>query len=182
MKQQITKLNNLHIAPRKVRLITDTLKGLPVQEAEAQLLMRPQRSSRPLLKLLRSAAANAQNNQKLERSKLFVSKILVNQGPMLKRFLPRAMGRATPIQKKSSHVILVLEEAKGAFSERFTITPPPKKEKKEKKPRRPGKAGVSTEASGINKREKGKIEKEERIEKKREKVGFFKRLFRRKSV
>ena len=106
--KQIAKLNYLHIAPRKVRLVANALRGLSVNEAEAQLLFRPQRSSEPLLKLLRSAVANAKNSQKLNADKLVIEAIQVNQGPMLKRFMPRAMGRATPIHKKMSHVILVL--------------------------------------------------------------------------
>ncbi|MEK7612332.1 MAG: 50S ribosomal protein L22 [Patescibacteria group bacterium] len=128
MKQQVAKLNYLHIAPRKVRLVANTLKGLSAQEAEAQLLLRPQRSSKPLLKLLRSAIANAKQNHKLDPDKLIVGRIFVDQGPMLKRFLPRAMGRATPIQKKMSHVTIVLHESKGR-AERFIIQLPEKKKK-----------------------------------------------------
>ncbi len=128
MATQTAKLNYLKIAPRKVRLIANTLKGLSTQEAEAQLLFRVQRSSGPLLKLLRSAIANAKNN-KLDINKLFVSSILVNQGPMLKRFLPRAQGRATPIHKKMSHVVLVLSERENKNTDRFVIKPPVKKEK-----------------------------------------------------
>jgi len=165
MRIQTAKLNYLHIAPRKVRLITDTLKGLLVSEAEAQLLLRPQRAAKPLLKLLRSAVANAKNNQKLNPDNLVISKILVDQGPILKRSLPRAMGRATPIHKKMSHVTLVLEESLKPTPKRFTITPPPKKEKKPKKEKAP----------------KPKIPAV-RKEKPKEKVGFFKRIFRRKAV
>src|SRR3989338_4570164 len=86
--KQIAKLKYLHMAPRKVRLIADTLKGLPISEAEAQLLTRSQRVAGPLLKLLRSAIANAKNNAKLDSNKLFVESIRVDQGPMLKRILP----------------------------------------------------------------------------------------------
>ncbi len=166
MAQQIAKLNYLHIAPRKVRLIASALKGLTVGEAEAQLLLRPQRAAKPLLKLLRSAIANAKNNQKLNPDQLMISSIRVDQGPMLKRFLPRAMGRATPIQKKMSHITLVLEESARAIKPRFTIIPPPKKEKKEKR----------------RKKKEEKPKTEIKAEKPREKVGFLKRLFRRKAV
>ena len=165
-KIQIAKLNNLHITPRKVRLIANTLRGLPVQEAEAQLLLRVQRSSKPLLKLLRSAIANAKN-QKLNQNKLFVSEIFVGPGPVFKRFLPRAMGRATPLLKRTSHVTVVLKEAEQPRSLRFAIVPPPKKEKKEK-----------------IKKIKQKTTKDTGVEmvKKQEKPGFLKRLFRRKSI
>lgn len=161
--QQLAKLNYLKIAPRKVRLLATTLKGLPVQEAEAQLLLRVQRSAKPILKLIRSAVANAKN-KKLDPAKLFISSILVNQGPMLKRFLPRAQGRATPIHKKMSHIVLVLEEAQNKFATRFVINPPVKKRKAKKE-------AVKPKAPEIKKQEKPK-----------EKVGFFRRLFRRKSV
>lgn len=165
MAQQIAKLNYLHIAPRKVRLLAHTLKGLPVQEAEAQLLLRPQRAARALLKLLRSAMTNAKNNQKLNTDQLIVSSIRVDQGPMLKRTLPRAMGRATPIHKKMSHVLLVLEDAGTQAKSRFTILPPPKKEKKASK-----KKEVKSKAQELH------------VPKSKEKVGFIKRLFRRKTV
>lgn len=162
MNQQIAQLNYLKIAPRKVRLIADTLKGLPVKEAEAQLLLRVQRSSRPLLKLIRSAVANAKNN-KMDPAKMFVSSILVDQGPMLKRFLPRAQGRATPIHKKMSHITLVLEEAQQKFADRFVINPPVKKEKAKKEIKKPKMEEIKKEVP-------------------KEKAGFFKRLFQRKSV
>ncbi len=126
--QQTAQLNYLKIAPRKVRLIAGTLKGLSVKEAEAQLLLRVQRSSRPLLKLIRSAVANAKN-KKMDANKLFIASMIVNQGAMLKRFLPRAQGKATPIHKKMSHVVLILREAENKFAERFTINPPVKKQK-----------------------------------------------------
>lgn len=161
-KTQTAKLNYLHIAPRKVRLIANTLKGLSVQEAEAQLLMRLQRSAKPLLKLIRSAVASARNKQ-MDSGKLVVDSILVNQGPMLKRFLPRAQGRATPIHKKMSHVVLVLKEADKVLVNRFTINPPAKKEKVKKEGVKP----------------KNDILKQGKL---KEKVGFFRRLFRRKSI
>lgn len=166
MKQQTAQLNYLHIAPRKVRQIADLVRKLPVKEAEAQLMLNPQRACVYVLKLLRSAIANAQN-QKMDKSRLFISKIIVNQGPMLKRSLPRAMGRATPLQKKMSHVLIVLEESEKSATERFKITPPLKKEKKVKK------SAVKTP--------KAKTSEEARV-KKPERVGFFQKMFRRKTV
>lgn len=163
MATQMAQLNYLHIAPRKVRLITDTLKGLPIREAEAQLLLRPQRPVQPLLKLLRSAVSNAKNRQ-MDPSKLFISSIRVDQGPMLKRSLPRAQGRATPIQKKMSHVTLVLQEKETSFTERFTINPPVKKEKKLKKESKKPKVELVKKAESVRK------------------PGFFRRIFSRKSV
>ena len=166
MNQETVKLNSLRIAPRKVRLIADTLRGLSVLEAEAQLLLRPQRSAKPLLKLLRSAVANARNNKKMDATKLFIKTLLVNQGTMLKRFMPRAQGRATPIHKKMSNVLLTLEEATSSLSQRFVITPPIKKAKKTAK----------------LKKVKSKTDIESKVAGPKEKVGFLKRIFRRKSI
>src|ERR1700734_1563666 len=107
MKTQTAKLNFLRIAPRKTRSVADLIRGLPVDQAEAQLLVQRRRPAKALLKLLRSAVANAKNN-KLNADHLFVSEIRVDGGPMLKRSLPRARGSASPIQKKMSHVTITL--------------------------------------------------------------------------
>ncbi len=113
-KKTIARLNYLHEAPRKVRLVANSLKGKNVIEAESILIYLPNRAAKPLLKLLRSATANAINNFKLDKNKLYISLITVDEGPMLKRWLPRAMGRATPIHKKTSHIKIELEE-RGEF-------------------------------------------------------------------
>ena len=169
MKQTIAKLNHLHIAPRKVRLIADGIRGLRVNEAEAQLMFRPQRSSGPLLKLLRSAVANAKNNDKLNLDKLIVKSIYVDQGPVLKRFLPRSMGRATPLLKRTSHVTIVLEEGLTAITPRFNINVSKKIKKSKGNPQT---AKLKTERKEITKD----------VQKPKEKAGFFKKIFRRKSV
>lgn len=166
MNQVTAKLNYLRISPRKVRLVANTLKQLSVNEAEAQLLIRTKRAAHPLLKLLRSAIANAKN-KKLDPQKLIISSMLVNEGPILKRFLPRAQGRATAIHKKTSHVTLILSEAEKPSSARFNILPPVKKEKKAKEKK------LSKTKAAEEKEIKLKVE---------EKPGFFKRIFRRKSV
>ncbi len=171
MAQATAKLNFLKMAPRKVRLIANALKGLSALEAEAQLLHRPQRASRPLLNLLRSCVNNAKN-AKLNVDQLVIAKISVDQGPMLKRWLPRAMGRATPIQKKMSHVILILEESDKVRPPRYKIVPVKKvKKEDDKKAKSAAKKTSKPEANKPPKREVNK-----------EKEGFFKRIFRRKSV
>ena len=106
----IAKLNYLRISPRKIRLVTDLIKGLDVTEAKHQLRFLTKRAAQPLAKLLDSATANAQHNFNLDKNNLYIAKILVNQGPTLKRWMPRAFGRATPIAKRTSHITLVLEE------------------------------------------------------------------------
>ena len=106
----IAKLNNLRISPRKVRLVTDSIKGIDVNDALTDLDNLVKKSSLLIEKLLKSAVANAENNFGLDRNNLYVYDIQVGEGPTLKRWLPRAYGRATGILKKSSKINLVLEE------------------------------------------------------------------------
>lgn len=103
-------LRYLRIAPRKVRLVADLIRGKTVGEAENILNFTQKRTSLPLLKLLKQAIANAKNNFNLDEKNLYISKILVNEGSKLKRIFPRARGRADIIQKKTSHITLILDE------------------------------------------------------------------------
>jgi large subunit ribosomal protein L22 len=107
-------LRHLRMAPRKVRLVIDTIRGLDVQEAATRLAFIKKDAARPVLKLLQSAIANAEHNFKLERGKLFVKTITADAGATLKRSMPRAMGRATPIRKRSTHINIVLSDEKKA--------------------------------------------------------------------
>lgn len=157
------------MAPRKVRLVADLIRGLSVNDAEAQLLYERRRAAKPLLKLLRSALADAKNTKQLEPATLFVEVIRVDQGPMLKRSLPRARGSASPIQKKMSHVILVLGQKADQKPARFVIIPP-KKEKPSSKGRA-RKHDKKDEAGG-----------ESAAAKKGEQRGALKRMFRRTAV
>lgn len=125
METQTAQLNYLRIAPRKVRSVADLIKGLTVNEAEAQLLVQRRRPAKPLLKLLRSAVANAKNNKRLDPNHLFIASIRVDQGPMLKRSLPRARGSASPIHKVMCHVTLILG-VNEKLASRFTIVVPKK--------------------------------------------------------
>ncbi len=111
-------LKNFDLAPRKARLVADLIRGLTVNEALAQLEMNALRGTDPIRKLIYSAVSNAKNS-KLDENKLFIKTIFVDKSIMLKRYLPRAQGRATPIQKKRSHITIVLGEkdsAKPRFS------------------------------------------------------------------
>jgi len=107
------KLNFLRIAPRKVRLVTDLIKGKKVEEAQDILSFTVKKSARPILKLLNSAVANAVNNFHLDSADLYISEIRVDEGPKYKRWRARARGQAGLIQKRSSHVSLVLDEIKS---------------------------------------------------------------------
>ncbi|NLZ96545.1 MAG: 50S ribosomal protein L22 [Candidatus Magasanikbacteria bacterium] len=107
--QAIAKLRYLRTSPRKVRLLIDLIRGLKVEEAIAQLENSQKDASRPVLKLLKSAVANAVHNDGLDENTLIVKTTFVDKGPMLKRWMPRAMGRASAIHKHTSHVTLILE-------------------------------------------------------------------------
>ena len=104
------KLRHLNIAPRKVRLIADLIRGKNIEEAQKILNFTIKRGAAPMLKVLNSAIANAKNILKKEKPELYISKIVVDEGPKLKRWQPRARGQAGQIQKKTSHIMIYLEE------------------------------------------------------------------------
>lgn len=101
-------LKNLRVSPRKVRLLTDLIKGMTVAEALVQLEYARKHASRPILKLLRSAVANATHNHNLKPETLMVTNAFVDGGAILYRWMPRAMGRATPLRKRTAHITIVL--------------------------------------------------------------------------
>lgn len=105
------KLRYLRIAPRKVRLVADLIRGEKVEEAQTILNFTQKRAALPILKLLNQALANAKNrNLKLDKKNIYVSKIFVDGGPSYKRTFPRARGKADIILKRTSHITIVLEE------------------------------------------------------------------------
>ncbi|MCK4354985.1 50S ribosomal protein L22 [Candidatus Parcubacteria bacterium] len=105
------KLSYLHITPRKVRLIADLIKGKSVEKAQKILNFADKKASIPMLKLLNSAIANAKNNFQIENiAELYISKLLVDEGPKPKRWRPVSRGRANEIRKRTSHITLVLDE------------------------------------------------------------------------
>jgi len=109
MKVRAT-LNNLRIAPRKVRLLTHALIGVDTREALIQLKKQVKKSSSPLFTLLSSAIANATHNFGLDSDNLYIHSISVGDGLRLERWLPRAFGRATPLIRRGSNIVLTLEE------------------------------------------------------------------------
>lgn len=134
----VARLNHLRIAPRKVRLVARMLAGKNVIEAEYFLSSIQKACARPLLKLLLSAKANAKHNFNLDPDTLLVVSCLVNDGPVLKRYMPRAHGSANVIRKRSSHVKLTLKELKPKKEEKKgTVTNDKKQEpKKDVKPKK----------------------------------------------
>jgi large subunit ribosomal protein L22 len=100
----------LRISPYKARLVADLVRGKAVGEALTVLKFTPKKSGRFINKTIRSAIANAENLKAVDVDTLFVKTILIDEGPRLKRWRPRAMGRATRILKRSSHITVVLAE------------------------------------------------------------------------
>jgi len=162
-------LRYLRISPRKVRLVTQLIKGLSAKEAESQLFFNPKRSGKDILKLLKSAIANAEHNFQLNKEKLFVREIRVDEGPAFKRIMPRARGAAYPIRKRTSHISIVLEEKEDLKPK--IITKEEKAELKEKVKRE--KIRKKFEQKKEKYFEKEKIEKRATVRQK---------LFRRKVI
>ncbi len=153
MKAQATaKLRHLRMTPRKVRLVIDLIRGMKVAEAMVQLDRLHKDAVRPVKKLLESGIANAKNNHNIKEETLVITSAFVDGGPTLHRWMPRAMGRASAIRKRTSHITLVLE---GEVEEKKKV-----KKKNEKK------AEVKKE---IIKKKKSKVEEKEVKSKKEEK-------------
>ena len=111
MSQVVTaKLSYLRMGPRKVRLVADMIRGRKISKALEILVLSKKAAARPILKLLNSAVANARHNNNLMAENLCVKTIMVDGGPMLKRWMPKAHGRATPIRERTSHITLGLAE------------------------------------------------------------------------
>lgn len=166
-------LNYLRISPRKVRLVANLIKGMSINGAELELRHLSKRSSLPLLKLLKSAVANAKHNFQLSDDGLYVKDIVVNSGTVLKRFTPRAFGRASSIHKRTSHVSLVLDSR--------TASDKPRKSAKKQGPQvrditpediQEGFTGGHKEERGSERERPGKAKS----------AGFVRKVFQRKAI
>ena len=105
------KASQIRIAPRKVRLVVDIVRGKSVSQALNILAFTRKKAALPVQKLLKSAVANAAENHGVsDVDTLVIDRITVDEGPALKRFMPRARGRATPIRKRTSHIQIILRE------------------------------------------------------------------------
>ncbi|TSC91588.1 MAG: LSU ribosomal protein L22p (L17e) [Parcubacteria group bacterium Licking1014_17] len=167
-------LKYLRIAPRKVRLVSEVIKGMDAMAAINQLNYWAKRSARPIIKLLNSAMSNAHNNYGLVKDNLFIKEIRVDEGSKLKRFRAKGFGRAAPIQKKTSHITIVLDEKVAGLKA--------DKKVKEEKP--------EVKEIKVEKAEKPKLETEKRKEKPAATIGSrlsntlkntTRRFFRRKT-
>jgi large subunit ribosomal protein L22 len=110
-------------APRKVRLVAQSLRGLPVGEALTACQFMPRSAARDVAKVIRSAQANAEHNFNLARDDLFIKDLRVEAGPMLKRGQPRAMGRLFSVFKRTSHITAVVEDRPGELRQRRPAAP-----------------------------------------------------------
>jgi large subunit ribosomal protein L22 len=110
--ESTARLRYLRITPRKVRIVADLIRGKKVDQALAQLAFVEKRAAEPLAKLLRSAVANAEvaSKNQVDVDRLRVKSLMVDQGPSLRRFMPRAMGRAFKVLKKTSHIALTISD------------------------------------------------------------------------
>ena len=104
----------VRVTPMKARRVVDLIRGLPAREALTVLQFAPQAASEPVFKVLASAVANAENNERLDPDTLLVSQAYVDEGPTMKRFRPRAQGRAYRIRKRTSHITVVVESVAAA--------------------------------------------------------------------
>ncbi len=127
----------VRVTPRKARRVVDLIRGMPAGQAQAVLAFAPQAASDPVGKVLASAIANAEQAGRMDRESLVVSRAWVDEGPTLKRFRPRAQGRAYRINKRTSHITVIIAEQEGAAAapagRRRGARPEPKPS-----PRRPG--------------------------------------------
>ena len=172
------KARYLRISPKKMRLVIDVIRGMSVNDAEAQLKFLNKRGAKMVQKLLQSAVANAQHNFGLKKDNLFIKKIIANEGPTFKRWTAKAMGRAALIRKRTTHLEIVLDE--------FVPTPKEKIKKHQEE--------ILTKKIDEVKPEEVKIKSEEKEDKtklaipqgtKKEKKqggGFLKKFFQRKSM
>jgi large subunit ribosomal protein L22 len=114
----MARARHLHIAPMKTRRVVDLIRGLPAARAQAVLAFAPQAAAEPVGKVLASAVANAQNNFSLDPRTLVVTEAYVDEGPTMKRFRPRAQGRAFRIRKRTSHITVVVTSQPAATTGR----------------------------------------------------------------
>ena len=188
------KVKFIRMSPTKIRLVANLIQKMPVEKALNQLRFINKLAGGPIAKLIESAMANAEHNFELAKDNLFIKTLTVDQGPTLKRSMPRAHGRATPIRKRTSHINLVLGEIKVSGvvkAKKQEIAAPvklgeqPKKEA-EVKLKESVKAEIA-EPKDDSSKEKGKVIVDPRMEGRggHAKIeggkGFAAKMFRRKS-
>lgn len=169
--------NYIHIAPRKMRLVADLIRGLDVGEAEHQLLFSKKRGAKVISKTLHAAVASAVHNFSLDKDNLYISKISVSAGPVIKRFSAAAFGVVHPITKRTSHLALVLDErivSKKAKKSKVKAEETKKEIEKTKEEKALPKVKAPKGASFEREKEKMTLPKPKGR-------GIIRRIFRRKS-
>lgn len=150
----------VRMSPRKVRLVVDIVRGLSVQKAEHALSLLNKKAARPVSKVLHSAIANAEHNFDAKKSELFVKFIAADEGPTLKRWQPRAFGRASMIRKRTTHITVVVSDGKEATAdtkiEKKAEEPKQTEEKKLTKKETTSASNKSTKKAENNKSTKSK--------------------------
>lgn len=163
-------LKHLRISPRKVRLVANLIRGLETEAAISQLKFLNKKAARPVLKLLESAIANATNNYNLDKKNLRIKEIRVEDDKTLRRWLPRAHGRATILRKRMSHVYIVLSEIVSSGkkeAKKVVVEEPVKLEELGKKTKAGAKEDVKTKTKETKRKASSK--------------GFAKKVFQRKA-
>lgn len=191
----IAKMKNLRIAPRKTKLVVDLVRGLGTEEALIQLDHCPKKTASYMKKLVLSAIANGENNFGIDRKNMFISETFVGAGPVLKRWMPKAFGRAGRILKRTSQITVVIseiiegkgrkspeqleKERKDRLEEKKRLEKEARKnqEQTEKKEAEEKKKKPSVKSGSVAKKEEEKKDKN-----KSEKKGWASKIFRRKSM
>jgi large subunit ribosomal protein L22 len=181
------KLKSIRISPRKSKLVADLIRGLDIKNAEDQLNSKVKKACFPMKKLLLSAVANAENNFGLDKDNLYVYDVVIGAGPTLKRWMPKAYGRAGRIMKRTSRITVVLEErieGKGRKSKDQL-----EKERQERLKEKKRLEKEAVERAEKDKKEEGRKEtkpvktsEEKEIKKGVDKKSWGSRIFRRKSM
>jgi len=185
------KAKFIRMSSTKMRLVANLIKKMPVNKALDQLQFINKLAARPITGLLKSAIANAEHNFELAKDNLFIKEITVGEGPTLKRWLPRAHGRATPIRKRTGHINLVLDEIKASgvkASKKRDLAAPVKLETQPKKESAVKIKEPVEKEKKIETKEEGKVIVDPRMEGRGGhakieggKKGFVGKMFRRKS-
>jgi large subunit ribosomal protein L22 len=176
-KKIIVKTKYIRISSKKIRLVIDVIRGMDVELAENQLKFIPKRACHPVLKLLNSAIANAKHNFDFKKENLYIKEITVNQGPTLDRWMPRAFGRAAPIRKRTSHITIILDQKEKTKKEQVA-----KKSQKDK-----DKVEILSKTELSNEIKSNESETKQFTKTKKDKIkfkdkrGFIKKIFNRKS-
>ncbi len=120
----MSKAKFIRIAPRKTRLLAGLVRGLTIEQARHQLMFSSKQAAKPMLKAINSAVANAMHNLKHSGEGLRVSRVIVDEGPKIKRYMPRAQGRATPIRHRMSHITVWVSDGTSAKPDKKQVEAP----------------------------------------------------------